>query len=98
MVASNAEMYFLNSCKTYMAQVICVDFGESEFLNIHIFNWYRTLYSARSSNFRHLDFIRVTQMISCSLKQDVFLKGILTLYKVDTDPDPEREKKRAPDL
>ena len=81
-----------------MAQVICVDFGESEFLNIHIFNWYRTLYSARSSNFRHLDVIRVTQMISCSLKQDVFLKGILTLYKVDTDPDQEREKKRAPDF
>ena len=91
-------MYFLNSCKTYMAQVICVDFGKSEFLNIHIFIWYRTLYSARSSIFRHLDVIRVTQMILRSFKQDVFLKGILTLYKVYTDLDPEREKKRAPNL
>ena len=81
-----------------MAQVICVDFGKSEFLNIHIFIWYITLYSARSSIFRHLDVIRVTQMILRSFKQDVFLKSILTLYKVDTDPDPEREKKRAPDL
>ena len=74
-----------------MAQVICVDFGKSEFLNIHIFTWYRTLYSARSSIFRHLDVITVTQKILCSFKQDVFLKGIFTLYKVDTDPDQERE-------
>ena len=74
-----------------MAQVICVDFGKSEFLNIHIFTRHRTLYSARSSIFRHLDVITVTQKILHSFKQDVFLKGIFTLYKVDTDPDQERE-------
>ena len=74
-----------------MAQVICVDFGKSEFLNIHVFTWHRTLYSARSSIFRHLDVITVTQKILHSFKQDVFLKGIFTLSKVDTDPDQERE-------
>ena len=74
-----------------MAQVICVDFGKSEFLNIHIFTWHRTLYSARSSIFLHLDVITVTQKILHSFKQDVFLKGIFTLYKADTDPDKERE-------
>ena len=33
----------------------------SEFLNIHIFNWCKALYSASSSTFWHLGFIRAVQ-------------------------------------
>ena len=33
------KILFLNSFKTDLVKLICVDFGKSEFLNIHIFNW-----------------------------------------------------------
>ena len=45
-VASKAEMNFLNSCKTCLAKRICVDFCKSEILNINICNWYKVLYPA----------------------------------------------------
>ena len=32
-----------------------------EFLNIHVFNWCKALYSASSSTFWHLGFIRAVQ-------------------------------------
>ena len=50
-VASNAEMHFLNSFKRDLAKHIRVTLDSSEFLNIHIFNWYKALYSASSSTF-----------------------------------------------
>ena len=49
---------FLNSFKRDLAKHIRVKLGNSEFLNIHSFNWYKALYLASSSTFRHLDFIR----------------------------------------
>ena len=45
---TNGEMNNLNSCKTDLSKLICVDFRKSEFLNINIFNWYEALYSAYS--------------------------------------------------
>ena len=56
-VASNAEI-FLNSFMRDLAKPIWIGFGSCEFLNIHIFNQYKALYSASSSTFQHLDFIR----------------------------------------
>ena len=35
--ASNAEIHYLNSCKTHLPELTCVDFGKSEFLNIIFF-------------------------------------------------------------
>ena len=60
-VASNAECTFLNSFKTDLAKLIWVDFDSFEFFNIHIFNWYKSLCSASSSTFRHIDFIRASR-------------------------------------
>ena len=74
MVAINAKMHYLSSYKTDLAKLICADFGKSEFFNIYIFNWYKTPYSACSSNFQHLDFIRPLQMILCCFKHGGFLK------------------------
>ena len=74
-VVNNTELHYSNSCKTDLAKLIWVDFGKSEFLNIHIFNWYKTLYLARRNIFRHLDFIRAIQMISSSFQQKAFLKA-----------------------
>ena len=34
-----------------------------EFLNIHISNWYKALYSASNSTFQHLDFIRAVRRL-----------------------------------
>ena len=45
-VASKAEMNFLNSCKTCLAKRICIDFCKSEILNINICSWYKVFYSA----------------------------------------------------
>ena len=44
--------------KRDLAKRIYIALGVYEFLNIHIFNWYKALYSAYSSTFQHLDFIR----------------------------------------
>ena len=38
---------FLNSFKKDLAKLIWITFAVSEFLNIDIFNWYKTLYSAK---------------------------------------------------
>ena len=57
-VASNAEKYFLNSFKRDLGKYTCTAFSSSELLNIHIFKWYKALYSAFSSTFRHLNFIK----------------------------------------
>ena len=68
-VASNVETCtFLNSFKRNMAKYIYVTFGSSEFLNIHIFNSYKALYSASSSTFRHLDFIRAIRWLRAASK------------------------------
>ena len=45
---TNGEMNNLNSSKTDLSKLICVDFRKSEFLNFNIFNWYEALYSAYS--------------------------------------------------
>ena len=50
---------FLNAFKRDLAKRICVNHGSYELLNIHIFNWYKALYSASTSTIHHLDFIRV---------------------------------------
>ena len=44
-----------------------------EFLDIHIFNWYKALYSAPSSTFRHLGF-QSSSMALCSFTHGVFVK------------------------
>ena len=54
---------FLNSFKRDLAKRIYITLGVYEFLNIHIFNWYKALYSASSSTFRHLDFIRAVRWL-----------------------------------
>ena len=41
---------------------------------LNIFNWHWALYSAWSSIFRHLDFIRAIPITLCSLQHYVFLK------------------------
>ena len=65
---------FLNSFKTDLAKLICADFGNSEFLNIHIFNWYKALYLACSTIIRHLDFIRAIGITSCSFQHGTFVR------------------------
>ena len=45
-VASKAEIHFLNSFKKDLAKHIYINLGVYKFLNIHIFNWYKALYSA----------------------------------------------------
>ena len=55
--AQRRDELFLNSFKRDLKH-IWVTFSSSEFLNIPIFNCYKALYSASSSTFRHLDFIR----------------------------------------
>ena len=50
---------FLNAFKRDLAKRIRVNHGSYELLNIHIFNWYKALYSASTSTIHHLDFIRV---------------------------------------
>ena len=54
---------FLNSFKRDLAKHIYITLGVYEFLNIHIFNWYKALYLASSSTFRHLDFIRAVRWL-----------------------------------
>ena len=49
---------FLNSFKRDLAKPIYVTLGVYEFLNNHIFNWYKAPYLASSSTFQHIDFIR----------------------------------------
>ena len=60
---------------TDLPKRICVDFGKSGFLNIHIFNWYKALYLACGSIFWHLPFIRAIRMISYSFQLDIFVKA-----------------------
>ena len=55
-VARNEGMHFFKFTKRDLARVISINLDVAEFLNSHIFNWYKALYSASSSNFRHLDF------------------------------------------
>ena len=38
-------------------------FVQTILVNIPIFNWYKALYSASSSTFRHLDFIRAVRWL-----------------------------------
>ena len=52
------DALFLNSYKTSLAKRIWIDF---EFPNIHIFSWYKALYSASSNTFWHVDFIKVSR-------------------------------------
>ena len=52
-----------NSFKRDLAKRIYITLGVYEFLNIHIFNWYKALYSASSSSFWHLDFIRAVRWL-----------------------------------
>ena len=73
-VASHAEMHFLNSSKLDLAKLIYVDFGKSEFLSINICNWYKALYWRCSSISRHIKFIRPIRMTSRNIKHDGFLK------------------------
>ena len=54
---------FLNSFKRDLAKRIYITLGVYEFLNTHIFNWYKALYQAPSSTFRHLDIIRTIQQL-----------------------------------
>ena len=49
--------------KRDLTKRIHITLGVYEFLNIHIFNWYKALYSASSSTFRHLDFIRAVRWL-----------------------------------
>ena len=65
----------LNSYKADFAKLICIDFGKSEFLDINIFNCYKALYSACSTFFRYLDFIRPIRMIPCRFNHDGLLKN-----------------------
>ena len=53
----------MTSFKRDLAKRIYIALGVYEFLNIHILNWYKALYSASSSTFRHLDFIRAVQWL-----------------------------------
>ena len=57
---------FSISFKTNFAKLIWVDFGKSEFWNIHFFNWYNAVYSPFDSIFWHLEFIKSVPMISHS--------------------------------
>ena len=68
------ECTFSNSLKTKLVKLICADFGKSDFLNVHIFNWYKALYSACSSIFPHLDFVRGIVIISCSFHHSTFVR------------------------
>ena len=57
-VARTRRCTLLKSFKRDLGKLLWIAFGSSEFLNIHIFNWYKALYSASSTTFQHLDFIR----------------------------------------
>ena len=57
-LASKAGNTFLNSLKRDLAKRIYITLGVYEFLN-----WYKALYSAPSSTFRHLDFIRAVRWL-----------------------------------
>ena len=59
-VAGKAIYTFLNLFKRDLAKRIYITFGVYDFFNIHIFSWYKALYSASRSTFRHLDFILKT--------------------------------------
>ena len=56
-------MHSLNLFKIALAKLICVEFGKSELLHIHIFNWHKALFSTHSGTFWHLGFIRATGII-----------------------------------
>ena len=74
---------FLNSFKTELAELACVDFGKSEFLNIHIFNRYKAFYLPCRTIFRHLDFIRATGITSCSFQHGTFVRWVaISSYKL----------------
>ena len=55
--------FFFNSFKRDLAKRVYITLGVNEFLNSHIFNWYKALYSASSTTFRHLDFIRAVRWL-----------------------------------
>ena len=77
-IAINAEIKkinFLISLKRDLAEFICVDFGKSEFLSIHIFNWNKALYLAQSSIFQHLGCIRAIRLVSCIFQHCIFIKA-----------------------
>ena len=54
---------FLNSFNRDVAKRIYITLGVYEFLNIHVFNWYKAFYSASSSTFRHPDFVRAVRWL-----------------------------------
>ena len=62
-IASNVEMHFLNSLEKDLGKHIWAAFGSPEFLNIHIFNWCKAVYSASSSTLRHLNFVRAIRWL-----------------------------------
>ena len=58
-----------------LAKRIYITLGVHEFLNIHIFNWYKAFYSASSSIFWHTSwFHHSSSMASWSFTHGVFLK------------------------
>lgn len=72
------EMHFLNSFKTNLAELICVDSGKSEFVSIYIFKWYEVLYLACSSIFQYLDFTGAIGMTSCYFQYGPFTRQTTT--------------------
>ena len=67
--AATKKCTFLNSFNRDLARVIQITLDISEFLNIHIFNWYKGLQSASSSTS-----YQNSSMASCSFTHGVFLK------------------------
>ena len=57
------DALFWINLRDLLARIIWIALDVSEFLNIHIFNWYKALYSASSSTFRHLGFIRAVRWL-----------------------------------
>ena len=78
-LASKAEI--LNSFKRDLAKHIYITLGVYEFLNIHIFNWYKALYSASSSTFWHLDFIRAVWWLRAASPWCILKDRQLCLHK-----------------
>ena len=70
------KYFFLNSFKSYLAKLTCVDFRKSVFLNIYLLSQYKSFYSTYSSIFWNLDFIRAIAINSCSLQHGAFVRQL----------------------
>ena len=57
------DALFWINLRDLLARVIQITLDVSEFLSIHIFNWYKALYLASSSTFWHLGFIRAVRWL-----------------------------------